>query len=41
MRIAISKFYHNPKENSLTTAYELMLKEYFVEDFYFEGNTRK
>jgi hypothetical protein len=40
-RIAISKFYHNPKENSLTTAYELMLKEYFAEDFYYEGNARK
>lgn len=40
-RVAISKFYHTPKENSLTTAYELMLKEYFAEDFYFEGNARK
>jgi hypothetical protein len=40
-RVAISKFYHNPKENSLTTAYELMLKEYFAEDFHFEGNVRK
>ena len=40
-RVAISKFYHNPKENSLATAYELMLKEYFAEDFYFEGNARK
>jgi hypothetical protein len=40
-RVAISKFYHNPKENSLATVYELMLKEYFAEDFYFEGNARK
>ncbi len=40
-RVAISKFYHNPKETSLATAYDLMLKEYFAEDFYFEGNARK
>ena len=40
-RVAISKFYHNPKENSLTTAYDLMIKEFFAEDFYFEGNVRK
>jgi hypothetical protein len=40
-RVAISKFYQNPKENSLATAYELMLKEYFAEDFYFEGTARK
>ena len=40
-RVAISKFYQNPKETSLTTAYDLMLKEYFAEDFYFEGNARK
>jgi len=40
-RVAISRFYQNPKENSLATAYELMLKEYFAEDFYFEGNARK
>jgi hypothetical protein len=40
-RVAISKFYNNPKENSLTTAYDLMIKEFFAEDFYFEGNVRK
>lgn len=40
-RVAISKFHLNPKENSLTTTYDLMIKEYFAEDFYFEGNARK
>ena len=40
-RVAVSKFYRNPKENSLTTAYELMLKEYFIEDFYYEDGVRK
>jgi hypothetical protein len=40
-RIAVSKFYQNPKENSLAAAHELMLKEYFAEDFYYEGGVRK
>lgn len=40
-RIAVSKFYQNPKENALTTAYELMLKDYFAQDYYFEGDVRK
>jgi hypothetical protein len=40
-RVAVSKFYRNPKENSLMTAYDLMLKEYFTEDFYYEDGVRK
>lgn len=31
-RIAISKFYNNRKGNFLTTAYELMLKDYYSEE---------
>lgn len=40
-RVAISKFYHNPKETPLKIAYDLMIKEFFAEDFYFEGTARK
>ena len=31
-RIAIAKFYNNRKGNFLTTAYELMLKEYYIDE---------
>jgi Integrase core domain/Mu transposase, C-terminal len=35
-RIAISKFYNNRKGNFLTTAYELMLKDYYSEEIVFD-----
>jgi Integrase core domain/Mu transposase, C-terminal len=37
-RFAIAKFYNNSKENFLTTAYNLMIKEYYYEDFYYDEN---
>ena len=41
-RIAISKFYNNRKGNFLTTAYELMLKDYYSEEIvYDERGVRK
>ena len=36
-RIAISKFYNNRKGNFLTTAYELMLKDYYSEEIVFDN----
>ncbi len=35
-RIAISKFYNNRKGNFLTTAYELMLKDYYSEEIVYD-----
>lgn len=40
-RTAISQFYHNPKEISLRAAFNLMLKEYFVEDYENVGGVKK
>ncbi|MBC1257965.1 DDE-type integrase/transposase/recombinase, partial [Trichormus variabilis] len=37
-RVSISKFYNNPKENYLTTAYELMVKEYYKEGIRYDEN---
>ena len=37
-RLAITKFYHNPKENFLTTAYELMIKNYYSEETIYDEN---
>ncbi|MEO1432221.1 MAG: Mu transposase C-terminal domain-containing protein [Cyanobacteria bacterium J06633_8] len=37
-RLAIAKFYHNRKENFLTTAYELMIKNYYSEDTIYDEN---
>ncbi|MBD2359780.1 DDE-type integrase/transposase/recombinase [Anabaena minutissima FACHB-250] len=37
-RCAIAEFYNNSKENFLTTAYDLMVKEYYSEDFYYDEN---
>lgn len=37
-RIAINKFYNNPKKNSLITAYELMVKEFYREDIRYDEN---
>ncbi len=35
---AITKFYNNRHKNSLTTAYKLMLKEYYTEEIVFDDN---
>jgi hypothetical protein len=40
-RIAINKFYNNPKQNSLTTAYELMIKNYYFEEIVYEDGIKK
>lgn len=40
-RVAISRFYDNSKENSFTTAYHLMLKEYYAEDYTFDNGIKK
>ncbi|MHC5722358.1 MAG: DNA-binding protein, partial [Nostoc sp.] len=37
-RFAIAKLYNNSKENFLTTAYDLMIKKYYSEDFYYDEN---
>ncbi|WP_414587906.1 Mu transposase C-terminal domain-containing protein [Scytonema sp. PCC 10023] len=37
-RFAIAKFYNNSKENFLTTAYELMIKQYYAEDYFYDEN---
>lgn len=37
-RFAITKFYNNPKENFLTTAYNLMIQNFYHEDFYYDEN---
>lgn len=36
-RIAITKFYNNRNKNYLTTAYKLMLKEYYAEETIFDS----
>ena len=40
-RIAINKFYRNQKQNSLMTAYKLMIKEYYAEEFHYDENNVK
>ncbi len=40
-RIAVSKYYDTHKENFLTTAYNLMVKEFYKEDYRFEDGIRK
>lgn len=40
-RIAINKFYRNPKQNSLMTAYKLMIKDYYAEEFQYNENNVK
>jgi len=40
-RIAINKYYNTQKENPLTTAYHLMIKEFYTEDYYIENGVRK
>lgn len=40
-RAAISQFYYDPKEISLQTAFNLMLKDFFYEDFIVERGVKK
>lgn len=40
-RLAIKKFYYTTTENSLTTAYELMRKEYYSEGYRYENGVKK
>ena len=37
-RIAINKYYNNPKKNSFTAAYELMVKEFYKEEIRYDEN---
>ena len=40
-RLAIKRFYYTTTENSLTTAYELMRKEYYAEGYRYENGVKK
>ncbi len=40
-RLAVKKFYYTTTENSLTTAYELMRKEYYSEGYRYENGVKK
>lgn len=40
-RLAITKFYNNVKQNSLQTAYKLMIKQYYAEEIIFDENRVK
>lgn len=40
-RIAINRYYHTEKENSLTTAYDFMIRNFYAEDYRYEGGVRK
>lgn len=40
-RLAIEKYYLTSKQNSLTAAYKLMLKEFYAENIYYEGGVEK
>lgn len=40
-RVAISRYYNTHKENSLKTAYELMIKNFYAEDYKYEDGVKK
>lgn len=40
-RLAIEKYYLTSKQNSLTAAYKFMLKEFYVENIYYENGIEK
>ncbi|CAK7029859.1 Mu transposase C-terminal domain-containing protein [Tissierella sp.] len=40
-RLAVKRFYYTTTENSLTTAYELMRKEYYAEGYKYEDGVKK
>lgn len=40
-RIAINRYYHTDKENSLRTAYTFMVKEFYAENYNIENGLRK
>jgi len=40
-RIAVNKYYHTPKENYLTTAYNMMMKEFYTEDYIIDNGIKK
>lgn len=39
--VSVKKYYHNSKKNPLTTTYNLMLKDFFVEYERYEGGVKK
>lgn len=40
-QVSIRQFYHTSKGNSLRIAYEMMIKNYFVESYYYEDRVKK
>lgn len=40
-RIAIDRYYHTSKENSLKVAYELMIKDFYTEDYSLEAGVKR
>lgn len=40
-RVAISRFYNTQTKNPINTAYDLMIKEFFAYDYYYEDNVKK
>lgn len=40
-RLAINRYYDCPKEDSLTSAYQKMIKEFYCEDYRFENGVKK
>lgn len=40
-RVAISRYYHTSKQNPLSTAYELMVKDFYAVDYRFEAGVKK
>lgn len=40
-RVALEKYYLTTKQNRLTDAYKMMIKEFFAEDIYYENGVKK
>jgi hypothetical protein len=40
-RIAIEKYYLNPKKNSLASVYRMMIREFYAENYYMENGKKK
>ncbi len=40
-RVALEKYYLNNKKNSIPAAYNMMVKEFYAEDYYYEDGVKK
>lgn len=40
-RVAINRYYHTKNENTLQTAYDFMVKDFYTEDYRFENGIKK